>query len=87
MATMVGCPSPIKNYNHAPQITIDLPATQSVEVGQSIILSVVATDEDGDPLDYMWDESSDNGATWVGIDVNSSSYTFSKSSAGTWKVK
>ena len=87
MATMMGCPSPIKNLDHIPQITIDLPATQSVEVGQSITLSVVATDEDGDPLDYMWDESSDNGATWVGIDVNSSSYTFSKSSAGTWKVK
>ncbi|OQB95326.1 MAG: hypothetical protein BWX81_02028 [Spirochaetes bacterium ADurb.Bin110] len=84
--TILGCPNLAKSQNHNPSITTDLPASHSLEVGQSFTFSVVAIDEDADTLSYAWKESSD-GTNWLAVGSNSSSYSFSKSNAGTWKVK
>lgn len=53
-----GCDSPISGSpNHAPEIHEMLLETPVVTAGQSIYITAVATDEDGDEIQYAWSSS------------------------------
>ena len=82
---LTGCPNPV--VNHAPTFSVNLPSTSSVQAGSTLNLSVTITDSDGDAISYTWEKSSNNGTTWTGVGTNSSSYAFSETVAGTYKVR
>ena len=82
---LTSCPSTVTN--HVPTFTVDLPSTSSVQAGSNLNLSVTIADLDKDEISYTWEKSSDNGTNWIGVGTNSSSYVFSETVAGTYKVK
>ncbi len=57
LLSLLGCDSSETAGNHAPviqEIIIDDP---SVTVNQDVIVTAIATDEDGDPITYYWSAS------------------------------
>lgn len=54
------------------------PADATIISGQTATFSVTAASDDDVPLDYQWEESSDNGSTWTTI-VGETSSTLSLS--------
>lgn len=83
---LASCNSPTLPTNTAPVFTSNLPSTAAIQIGASLRLSVVATDKDGDMLTYTWKEAT-VGTDLKTVGTNSSSYSFSKGSAGPWLVK
>ncbi|MCE1196299.1 InlB B-repeat-containing protein [bacterium] len=87
MILLAGCGAAPAPENHAPTFTVNLPASLSGKVNSPIEFSVTANDEEGDPIAYGWQESSDNGASWKNIGGNSNKCVVTKTSSGVWKVK
>lgn len=48
------CISEYENANHPPKVQLRHPGVLAVQPGESVVLEVVATDPDGDPLQFSW---------------------------------
>ena len=70
--------------NHPPTITAFSASTNFVTTGQSVNLSVSATDPDGDTMAYAWDF--DEVQVWTASGLNSPTATKSWSSPGQYRV-
>lgn len=77
-----GCNRVVDSSNHSPSITSVSSPVTSVSDNASVLLSVVASDADGDALTYKWTSTAgviptDNltSATWLGPDYSGASHT------------